>query len=230
MYLQARRRGCSSWTPPRVGDGGGARRRGDAMPDITLPEVKLPDIKLPEGLRDMNRKDIQAALNDRLPKKVEIPDVDLTKVEIPKAVDERLKRVERWVDSVDLSKTAAGKALDDRIHPRRRPNPLLPIAALIAVLSAMAAAVWLITSPTATTRVRETADRTWRKVTGQNTDLRVRDDDGDLASLLDVSAETERPSDATPWQGTASEFSSDLGGSPVADNPATSELDRPSGM
>jgi hypothetical protein len=200
------------------------------MPDITLPEVKLPDIKLPEGLRDMNRKDIQSALGDRLPKKVEMPDVDLSKVEIPKAVDERLKRVEKWVDSVDLSKTAAGKALDDRIHPRRRANPLLPIAALIAVLSAMAAAVWLITSPTATTRVRETADRTWRKVTGQQTDLMVRDDEGDLASLLPASGETELPSEGSPWQGTTSGFSSDLGGSPVADVSATSEFDRPSGV
>jgi hypothetical protein len=200
-----------------------------AMPEITMPEVKLPDIKLPEGLRDMNKKDIQAALNDRLPKKVEVPDVDLSKVEIPKAVDERLKRVEKWVDSVDLSKTAAGKALDERIHPRRRPNPLLPIAALIAVLSAMAAAVWLITSPTATSRVRETADRTWRKVTGQNTDLMVRDDDADLASLLDASGDTELPSEGSPWQGTTSGFSSDLGGSPIADVPVASELDRPSG-
>jgi hypothetical protein len=188
-----------------------------AMPEITMPEVKLPDIKLPEGLREMNKKDIQSALGDRLPKKVEMPDVDLSKVEIPKAVDERLKRVEKWVDSVDLSKTTAGKALDERMHPRRRPNPLLPIAALIAVLSAMAAAVWLITSPTATTRVRETADRTWRKVTGQNTDLMVRDDDDDLASLLPASSESELQSEASTWVGTASASTADLPGMPIAD-------------
>jgi hypothetical protein len=78
--------------------------------------------------------------------------------------------------------------------------------------------------------VRETADRTWRKVTGQNTDLMVRDDDGDLASLLDASADTELPSEGSPWQGTTNEFSSDLGGSPVVDMPATSEIDRPSGV
>ena len=45
------------------------------MPDISLPDVHLPDIKLPEGLRDMNRKDIQAALSDRMPKKIEIINV-----------------------------------------------------------------------------------------------------------------------------------------------------------
>jgi hypothetical protein len=196
------------------------------MPDIALPEVKLPDIKLPDGLRDMNRRDIQSAVGDRLPRKVEMPDVDLSKVEIPKAVDDRLKRVEKWVDSIDLSKTSAGKALDERVHPRRRPNPLLPIAALIAVLSAMAAAVWLITSPTATTRVRETADRTWRKVTGQSTELMVRDDDGDLASLLPAAPESELESDASAWPGTASGIGSDLGSSPIAGVAATSEFDR----
>jgi hypothetical protein len=195
------------------------------MPDITLPEVKLPDIKLPDGLRDMNKKDIQSALNDRLPKKVEMPDVDLSKVEIPKAVDDRLKRVEKWVDSVDLSKTAPGKAIDERIHPRRS-NPLLPIAALIAVLSAMAAAVWLITSPTAATRVRETADRTWRKVTGQQTDLMVRDDDGDLASLLDASKESAL--DESTWPGSTAGAMSDLGSEEVI--VGTSEFDRPSGV
>jgi hypothetical protein len=196
------------------------------MPDIALPEVKLPDIKLPDGLREMNKKDIQSALGDRLPKKVEMPDVDLSKVEIPKAVDDRLKRVEKWVDAIDLSKTSAGKALDERIHPRRRPNPLLPIAALIAVLSAMAAAVWLITSPTATTRVRETADRTWRKVTGQNTELMVRDDDDDLASLLPSTYENELQSDASTWPEPASRIGTDVGSSPIGGVAATSELDR----
>ena len=198
------------------------------MPEIILPEVKLPDIKLPGGLRDMNKQDIQNALSDRLPKKVEMPDVDLSKVEMPKAVDERLKRVEKWVDSVDLSKTDAGKAIDDRIHPRR-PNPLLPIAALIAVLSAMAAAVWLITSPTAATRVRETADRTWRKVTGQQTDLMVRDDDSDLGSLLDASSQTGSL-DASTWPASTAGTASDLGGSTITDMSGTSEVGRPSGV
>jgi len=195
------------------------------MPDITLPEVKLPDIKLPDGLRDMNKRDIQNALGDRLPKKVEMPDVDLSKVEVPKAVDERLKRVEKWVDSIDLSKTAPAKALDARLN-QRRPNPLLPIAALVAVLSAMAAAVWLITSPTAATKVRDTADRTWRRVTGQNTDLIRRDDDGDLASLLD-SSHTDTSETGT-WAGTGSDVDGILGAS-VPDVEMT-EVGRPSGV
>jgi len=197
-----------------------------AMPDITLPEVKRPDIKLPDGLRDMNKRDIQNALGDRLPKKVEMPDVDLSKVDVPKAVDERLKRVEKWVDSIDLSKTAPGKAIDARLNPRR-PNPLLPIAALVAVLSAMAAAVWLVTSPTAATRVRDTADRTWRRLTGQTTDLIRRDDDGDLASLLDPTPTTEL--DATTWPGTASDVDG-IVGTPMTDEFEVAEVGRPSGV
>ena len=195
------------------------------MPDITLPEVKLPDIKLPDGLRDMNRKDIQSALSDRMPKKVEMPDVDLSKVEIPKAVDERLKRVEKWMDSVDLSKTGPGKAIDARLHPKRT-NPFLPIVAFAAVISAIAATFWLVTSPTATTRVRDTADRTWRKLTGQNTDLIRRDDEGDLASLLDPTGES--PMKETSWPGTGSDVDG-ISGVSVTEI-TSSEVGRPAGV
>ena len=139
------------------------------MPDITMPEVKLPDVKLPEGLREMNRHDIQAAFNDRMPKKADLPDIDLSKAQ---------KSVERRLRDVELP-----KVVEDRL-PRRRTNPVLPIAAFLAISAAIAAAWWLITSPTAAVRVRETADRTWRKVTGQTTDLVRFDDDQDLASLL----------------------------------------------
>ncbi len=208
------------------------------MPDITLPEVKLPDIKLPDGLREMNKRDIQNTLGDRMPRKVEMPDIDLSKVEIPKAVDDRLKRVEKWVDSVDLAKidltkTGPGKALDRRLNPRR-PNPLLPIAALIAVLSAMAAALWLVTSPTAASRVRESADRTWRKITGQPTDVIRRDDDADLASLLDPdattigSADLASPIDAATWPGTGSDVDGIVG--VAVTDISVEEADQPTGV
>ena len=148
------------------------------MPDITMPEVKLPDVKLPEGLRDMNRHDIQAAFNDRMPKKADLPDIDLSKAQ---------KSVERRLRDVDLP-----KVVEDRL-PRRRTNPVLPIAAFLAVSAAIAAAWWLITSPTAAVRVRETADRTWRKVTGRTTDLVRFDDEDDLTSLL-PNPSVDRPS------------------------------------
>jgi len=183
-----------------------------AMPEITLPEVRLPDVRLPEGLREMNRKDIQSALNDKLPKKIELPDVDLSKVdlskiEIPKAVEERLP-----------------KAVEERLPNRNRTSPFLPLVAFAAVMAGIAAAWWLITSPTAATRVRDTADRTWRKVTGQATDLVRYDDDNDLGSLLPNPDQTRPGTESETWPDTFSE----LGESVRADTSTTT--DRPSGV
>ena len=93
-------------------------------------------------------------------------------------------------------------------------------------LGAMAAAVWLITSPTAAVKVRDTADRTWRRVTGQNTDLIRRDDDSDLASLLD-SSQTDTSETGT-WAGTGSDVDGIIGAS-VTDVEVT-EAGRPSGV
>src|SRR6185295_8121286 len=107
------------------------------MPDISLPEIHLPDVKLPGGLRDMNRHDIQNAINDRLPKKVEMPDVDLSKIDLPKAVEDRLSQVEKAVNRLDLP-----KAIEDRMPGRKRSNPILPLAALLAIGSMFAAAWW----------------------------------------------------------------------------------------
>ena len=121
------------------------------MPEITVPEIRLPDVKLPEGLRDMSRKDIEAAINSRLPRKIELPEVDLSKVDLGK---------------VDLSRLELPKAVEDRLPNRRRTNPLLPLAALAAIGSLVAAAWWLITSPTAMLRVRETADRIRSRING----------------------------------------------------------------
>jgi hypothetical protein len=182
------------------------------MPEITLPEVRLPEVKLPEGLREMNRRDIQSALNDRMPKKIELPDVDLSKidlskVELPKAVEERLPKV-----------------VEERLPNRRRTNPVLPLVAFAAVMAAIAAAWWLITSPTATARVRETADRTWRKVTGQSTDLMRYDDDNDLGSLLPNPDQTRPSTESETWPETFSE----LGDAVSADT--TSTTDQPSGV
>ncbi len=187
------------------------------MPEITLPDVRLRDLKLPDGLRDMNRRDIQAAINDRIPRRVELPEVDLSKIELPKAVDDRLKQIEKRIDSIDLSKVELPKALanvelpkaiEDRIpgRKRRRRNPVLPIAALVAVASAMAAAWWLITSPSATTRVRQGFDRVWRKVTGQETALVPYDNDNDLGSLLPNPNQTRPSVEAETWPDTFSDL------------------------
>ena len=189
------------------------------MPDLSLPDVRLPDIKLPDGLRDINRHDIQSAISDRMPKKIEMPDVDLSKVELPKAVDERLKKIEKKLDSIDLSKIDLPKAIEDRLPGRKRTNPILPLAAIVAVGSAFAAAWWLITSPTAAIRVRETADRMWRKVTGQVTDVVPYDREDDLGSLLPNPDQTRPSVEAETWPDTFS----DLGETVRAGNGSATE-------
>ena len=161
------------------------------MPDLSLPEIHLPDIKLPEGLRDMTRQDIQNAISDRMPKKVELPDVDLSKIELPKAIEDRLNKVEKAINKIDLP-----KAVENRMPGRKRSNPILPIAALVAVGSMFAAAWWLITSPGASLKIRDVADRIKARITGQETGLQRYDDDADLGSLLpnvDADAGEARP-------------------------------------
>jgi hypothetical protein len=149
------------------------------MPNITLPEIHLPDVKLPEGLRDMNRQDIQAAISDRLPRKMELPDVDFSKIELPKAVEERLPG-------------------------RRRRNPIMPIAAFVAIGSLVAAAWWLITSPTAMVRVRETADRIRSRMgwTGMD-DI---DADDRLDSLVPDTGASRPSLENETWPSTNSDF------------------------
>jgi hypothetical protein len=142
--------------------------RRNPMPDLSLPEIHLPDVKLPEGLRDINRQDIQANLGDRMPKRIELPDIDLSKVELPKAVVERMPG-------------------------RKRTNPILPLAAVVAIGSMFAAAWWLITSPTAAIRVRETANRIRARVTGTRLAMERYDDDSHLGSLL-PEQDASRPS------------------------------------
>jgi len=154
------------------------------MPDITLPEIHLPDVKLPEGLRDMNRQDIQAAISDRMPRKIEMPDVDLSKI--------------------DLSKIELPKAVEERLPiRRRRSNPILPIAAFVAIGSLVAAAWWLITSPTAMVRVREGVDR-FRSRMGW-TSIDEIDADERLDTLVDTG--DSRPSlENETWPNTTSEL------------------------
>lgn len=167
------------------------------MPDLSLPEIHLPDLKLPDGLRDMNRHDIQDAINDRMPKKIEMPDVDLSKVELPKAIEARLDKVEKAINRIDLP-----KAIESRLPGRKRTNPILPIAALLAVGSMFAAAWWLITSPTAGLKVRQTADRLKARMSGQETGIQRYDDDGDLGSLLPDPDQTRPSVENETWPDT----------------------------
>ena len=196
--------------PSRMdGQGEGTHRTETAMPDITLPEIHLPDVKLPDGLRDMSRHDIQSAISDRMPKKIEMPDVDLSKVDLSK-VD---------LSKVDLSKVELPKAIERRMPGRRRSNPILPLAAFLAIGSLFAAAWWLITSPTAMVRVRETADRLRSRLGNGGDQLDAEDR---LETLLPDVNETRPSVEAETWP----ESFSDLGDTVQAGN---GSVERPVG-
>jgi hypothetical protein len=184
------------------------------MPDLSMPEIHLPDFKLPDGLRDMNRQDIQNAISDRMPKRIEMPDVDLSKVDLPKAVEDRLSKVEKAISKIDVQ-----KAVENRMPGRKRSNPILPLAAILAIGSMFAAAWWLITSPSAATKVRETADRIKARVTGQETGLERFDDDADLGSLLPDPDQTRPSVESSTWPDTMS----DLGETVTAGNGSSGE-------
>jgi hypothetical protein len=153
------------------------------MRDITLPEVKLPDIKLPDGLRDMTRDDIVQAAHDarvrgmELQKKIEMPDIDLSKVELPKQIS-------------------------DRLPGRRRTNPLLPIAGVMAIGAAIAGIWWLFTSSVTGPRVRSAVNDLKQRVTGESNDLVRYDNDDDLGSLLADAGEGRTSMGSTPYTST----------------------------
>ena len=129
------------------------------MPEITLPDVKLPDIKLPD-FREMTRDDIVDAAKDvKLPKNMRMPDIDLSKIELPDAIE-------------------------DRLPGRRRTNPIVPLLALTVVGLAVVAAWWLFTSATTGPRVRRAVDDLRTKMQGEPSDLIRYDDETDLGSLV----------------------------------------------
>jgi hypothetical protein len=65
-----------------------------------------------------------------------------------------------------------------------------------------AAAWWLITSPTASLKVREVAGRIKTRVTGQETGLERYDNDADLGSLLPNPEETRPSVETETWPDT----------------------------
>jgi hypothetical protein len=139
-----------------------------------MPEIKFPDVKLPDGLRDMNKDDIVEVVREvklpkdvKMPKSIKMPDVDLSKVELPDAVMDRLP------DSIA-----------DRMPRRRGPNPILALMALTVVGLVFVGAWYLITSPTAGTRVRRAVDDIRSRMNGEENGLIRYDDETDLGSLV----------------------------------------------
>jgi hypothetical protein len=134
------------------------------MPEVNMPDVKLPSMKLPDGLRDMSREDIVNAAKDIRMPKLEMPDIDFSKVELPKQVT-------------------------DRLPGRKRSNPILPIAGVVALGAMVAAAWYLITSPVTGPRIRSAVNDLKARMNGEPTDLIRYDDEKDLGSLISDSPE-----------------------------------------
>jgi hypothetical protein len=161
------------------------------MPEINLPEVRLPEIKWPDGLRDMTREDIVNAARDvRMPKRSDLPDIDLSKIELPKQIS-------------------------DRLPNRKRPNALLPIAGLVAIGAAIAAAWWLITSPVTGPRIRHAVNDLKARMNGESNDLVRYDDESDLGSLLADSPTASRSSMTSDPYATSNGMADLAGGVPV---------------
>ncbi|MFL5768837.1 MAG: hypothetical protein ACJ765_02025 [Chloroflexota bacterium] len=153
------------------------------MPEITLPEVKLPDIKLPDNLRDMNKDDfVHAVRETKLPKKVKLPDIDLTKVEVPDAM------LDRMPDSIA-----------DRMPGRRRTNPLIAFLAMTVVGLALAGIWWLVASPSTGPRVRRAVDDLKTRMNGERSDLIRYDDETDLGSLVGQGSTMSSPTTSDPY-------------------------------
>src|SRR5258706_5727084 len=149
-----------------------------------------------------------------MPRKGDLPDVDLSKIALPKAVEDRLVKVEKAIGKLDLP-----KAVENRMPRRRRSNPILPMAAFLAVISMFAAAWWLITSPSASLKVRQAADRIKSRVTGAETGVQVFDDERELGSLLPDPDQTRPTLENETWPDTFA----DLRDTVKAGNGATSE-------
>jgi hypothetical protein len=198
------------------------------MPDLSFPDLHLPDLKLPDGLRDMNRHDIQNAIGDRMPKRGDLPDIDLSKVDLPKAVEDRLSKMEKAISKIDVEKAINNvempKAIKDRMPGRKRTNPILPIAALLAVGSMFAAAWWLITSPTATLKIRETADRIKARMSGPETDLQRYDNDANLGSLLPDPEQTRPSVENETWPDTFADLEETVSAGNGSSAPSTADV------
>ena len=87
-----------------------------------------------------------------MPKRSDLPDIDLSKIELPKQIS-------------------------DRLPDRKRTNPLLPIAGFVAIGAAIAAAWWLITSPVTGPRIRRAVNDLKARMNGETNDLVRYDDD-----------------------------------------------------
>lgn len=114
------------------------------MPDISFPEVHMPDLKLPQGLRDMNREDIQKSISDAKPK-IDLPKSKDISRELAKATNKATRQLEK-----------AGRDIEKSLPRRSGPSPL-PFV-IFGLLSGLVVGWLLASSPTTGPRISSLVD------------------------------------------------------------------------
>lgn len=132
------------------------------MPDISFPEVKLPDLKLPQGLRDMNREDIQKA----------VPGVRFPRFSLPKRSDvsKELARAGKEIEK-------AGKDLDKALPRRSAPSPIPMV--LLGIVAGLVAGVFLATSSTTGPKIGGIVDELRGRIDRWRMSMNTKDDEFD---------------------------------------------------
>lgn len=135
------------------------------MPEIKFPEVRFPEIKLPEGLRDMNREDIQKAVSDAMPD-----------VKLPKRSDIQ-KDIQR--SQKDLQKSLE-KALPSR-------SGLSPVPfAVLAMLGGLIVGWILATSPLTAPKINAAMGAARQKFDEWRTSTDLDELDGEPEAFRDA--------------------------------------------
>src|SRR2546425_5300591 len=94
------------------------------------------------------------------------------------------------------------KQISDRLPRRRRPNPLLPIAGIVALGAMIAGIWWLFTSSSTGPRVRSVVNDLKQRVTGESDDLVRYDNDSNLGSLLTDAGDGRAAMGSEPYSST----------------------------
>lgn len=155
------------------------------MPDISFPEVHLPDLKLPQGLRDMNREDIQKSISDVRPK-----------IDLPKSKD-----ISRELAKATKQLEKAGRGIEKNLPRRSGPSPL-PFV-IFGMLSGLVVGWLLASSPATGPRISSLVD-----------EIKTRVDRWRTAAMSDAEAGSEPATYRDTYAGAMSDAQTSVGVGP----------------
>jgi hypothetical protein len=178
------------------------------MPEISFPDVRLPDIKLPEGLRDMNRDDIQKA----------VPEVRFPRFSMPRRSD-----VSKQLAKAGKEIEKAGKGLDDALPKRSAPSPV-PFV-LFGIVAGLVVGVLLATSSATGPRIGGLIDELRGRIDRWRTGMGGSDDfESEAGTYPDA---LRSPIQTEPYSATMTETPSSLA---VGPGDATNGIGTPEGV